>query len=697
MKTYALPKDQVTYNYRYFLPYAPEWGSEALCDQRLEELLAFCAEAKVDAVQFFVNTLPGTYYMPAHNAQEQRHWAEWMRDKVRPALEAAHVSYQLNFQMLLGASPCNLDMRDEYPWEFLVNQYGDESLGCACPLGPKFLSAMGEMLRLWASTGPDVVWIDDDFRMHNHGLATPRGDCDFYCYCPTHLAAFAKATGKAYGREELVAEVLRPGPPTELRRQWLDFLGQTMTEAAAWVGKEIQGVSPRTRLALMTSCPDVHSVEGRDWKGLLDALSGPYTPMTRPMCGVYTGTAVPVKQNVCTYKYMSQSMDCLTQLYGAEGVEFGPELENTRFTTWCKSVANSQYVMTLSQLLGASQITLSLNDLDGSPIEQEPTTAPLLRDGKPALQALAALNLRNWRKRGLVFLNDLRSARKAQVEDNAKMQDLGLLRDWEDVLLQCGVPAHHASCAAAAASGEVVALEGYTAWSPSDSELLKLLSGSLLLDADAAAVLRQRGFGEHLGVVAGERLPFAAMAEKYRDGVLPGVSGRVPHRGFKWRQLELAGATLSSELIDGKNRHWPGSALFENALGGRVATYASVGDFSYGTFGNHLRLAWLHGVLDWLAHGAFPALPLVPHHALCVVRERQGETLLALANLGTDALGECAFALPAPRGLKTVQALGGDGSWLEAEHTTTGQGKLELSLSHRLNVFEWLVLRLQFN
>jgi hypothetical protein len=33
IRIYELPKDKVTYNYRYFLPYAPEWGSEEFCNQ----------------------------------------------------------------------------------------------------------------------------------------------------------------------------------------------------------------------------------------------------------------------------------------------------------------------------------------------------------------------------------------------------------------------------------------------------------------------------------------------------------------------------------------------------------------------------------------------------------------------------------------------------------------------------------------
>jgi hypothetical protein len=697
MKVYDLPKDKVTYNYRYFLPYAPEWGDEEFCNQRLKELIVFCKDAKIDAVQFFVNTLPGTYYMPAHSAAEQPHWVEWMKNTVKPALEKINISCQLNLQMILGASSYNLDMRDEYEWDFLVNQYGDESLGCACPLSVKFREIMGKMLRLWATTNPDIVWIDDDFRMHNHGLVTPRGDCDFYCYCKTHLAEFAKFAGREYSREELVSEVLKPGAPSDLRIRWMDYLGQTMTETAAWMNRQIQDVSPKTRLALMTSCPDVHSVEGRDWKSLLNSLSGKYTPITRPMCGVYTGTTVPVKNNVCTYKYMSQSMDTLRQIYGDYGIEFGPELENTRFTTWSKSVANSRYVMILSQLLGAPQITLSLNDLDGSPISEEPTTVPLLHDTKPVLETLASLNLRKWQSRGVVFINDPQSARKFHLEDNAKMQDLGLRREWEDVLLQCGIPAYHTSCAKAAAGSDVVVLEGYTAWSPTNDELRKILSDAVLLDSDAAFVLQERGFGKYLGAHVEERQPFAVMAEKYKDSILPGICGRIPHRGFKWRKIECAGATLTSEFIDAKNRYYPGGIIFENSLGGRVAIYASIGDFSYGTFGSHLRVKWVREILAWLSRDKFPVLPQLPQHGLCVVRSNNDSLLIALANLGTDVLPELKFRVYSETSINDITILDKHGSWRKANTKTE---KIEstdiysITAKCNLNVFDWLIIKI---
>lgn len=696
MSVYVLPKARTTYNYRYFLPYAPEWGPAELCEQRLHELLEFCGEARIDAVQLFVNILPGTYYMPAHDAAEQAHYAAWIRELVVPALRRIGVSYQLNFQMLLGGHSHGLDMREDYDWEFLVDQHGAEAPGCACPLGERFREKMGGMLRLWAATGPDILWIDDDFRMHNHGTPA-RGECDFYCFCEVHLTAFARQVGRRYSREEIVAGLLKPGPPDPLRLAWLDFLGGTMTGTAAWINHCVQGTSPRTRLALMTSLPDVHSAEGRDWAGLLGALSGPYPPMTRPCAGLYNGTAMPVKANVCTYRFISQSMAVLDRILGAGHVEYGPELENTRFTTWCKSTGNSRYVLTLAALLGAPQITLSMHDLDGSPIAHEPTVAPLLRETKPRLEALAGLGLAGWRSGGVRFLDDELAARKVQLAAGARMQDLGLVREWEEVLLQCGIPACYAACGQAAAGGGVVALEGYTAWLPSNAELAAILAGAVLLDAEAAWVVQERGFGSSLGVRVGAQADFGCQSEQYREGIICQTEQRIPHRGNRWRQMELAGAELVSELIDARNRRHLGSVVFTNPGGGRIAVINSVGEMKGGFYGYHARLAWLHGLLAWLGRATFPVLPILPHHALCLVREQPGTRLIALANLGTDVIVQPRFRLPATPDPGRITHLDHLGRWLPAEVTLLpagSSGPCELSVACPLAVFDWLILRL---
>ena len=133
-------------------------------------------------------------------------------------------------------------------------------------------------------------------------------------------------------------------------------------------------------------------------------------------------------------------------------------------------------------------------------------------------------------------------------------------------------------------------LERYTAWCLSDREVRRILGRSALLDGGAAEVLQQRGFGRWLGVNVGAVAGYGAMAEQYDGGVLPGLAaGRAPHRGTQWHALRATAATVCSRFIDARDRWHVGSTIYANALGGRVAVYASVGDFAAGTFGKHVR------------------------------------------------------------------------------------------------------------
>lgn len=692
MQVYQLPKDRVIYNYRYFLPYAPEWGSQEMCNQRLDELVEYCKAAQLDAVQFFVNTLPATCYMPAHNATEQAHRANWMREVVAPALRSIGVSYQLNLQMLMGATTCGLDMRDEYEWEYLVSEYGDQNLGCACPLGPRFREIMGEMLRLWAWTDPDVLWVDDDFRMHNHGSML--GSPDYYCYCDLHLDAFAQRVGNRYSREELLAETLKPGEPTQLRMQWLDFLGDSMVECADWIRSEVQGKNPRTRLALMTSCPEVHAAEGRKWKEFMTALCGPYAPMTRPMGGIYTANNAPLKALASTYDYMHQSIEVLENTFGKGITDFGIEIENTRFTTWSKSVSCTQFQMTVSQLCGCTQATLSLNDLEGSPIMEEPTCVSMLTDIRPRLQALVDLNLNKWRPLGVSLLIDPNAAYKVCIDEPEGVGTLASGRTWPQILLEMGIPCKYVLPSQAADSKDVIALDRYSAWLPADSELEKMLSRNVFLDGAAADVVRRRGFGHLLGVEVGELHKTGEIAEKFIPDILPGVyEVRVPHRGFLWRELLATGAVVASEFIDPKDRRVPGSTYFENSAGGKIAVYAAIGDFSWGTFGSHARARWLRGVLRKLSGHTFEVLPVVSHHCLTIVRTHNNTTLIALANLGSDLIKNVEF-ITNIRSYGKLELLTKNGDWIPCAATVSLiDGAFRFDVDYSINVYDFLILR----
>jgi hypothetical protein len=125
------------------------------------------------------------------------------------------ISYQLNFQNFLGAVHGGGDFTEKMCWENIVDNKGNSALGVACPIGKTFREKTAKRLITWANTHPDIIWIDDDFRLHNHGASTlmqlqgKSGYTDYYCFCDNHINEFNKLHGTSFDRETLVKEMLK--------------------------------------------------------------------------------------------------------------------------------------------------------------------------------------------------------------------------------------------------------------------------------------------------------------------------------------------------------------------------------------------------------------------------------------------------------------------------------------------------------
>ncbi len=683
-------------SFRYFLPWAPAWGDQKFANQRLEELVRFGHEAGNDSVQFFVNTFRHSYYALPVDVASQQEWIDWMREVVAPRIRAEGFGFELNFQQLLGATTSNTDLRPLYKWkQFMVDHYGNTSQGSPCPEDPVYREEMAKMLRGWASTKPDIFWIDDDFRLHNHSTA------GMFCYCPLHLKKFAQLVGTEYTREEILAAVLQPGSPSAFRNQWLDFLGDSMAEFAQWISDQVHSQSPDTRLALMTSGTSIHSLEGRDWNKVLGNFAGKFKPLIRPTFGLYTGTTAPPKSASAGLTSIISQLQVVEQSLGENNCDFAPELENTRYTTWAKSVAHSTHSLILGQLMGLHTITAAVNDLDGSPLAEEPTTVSLFRNARPRMEAIAALNLKNWPVQGLVALSDKDIARKTHLAAKADYYDMAPGSHLESVFVQMGIPLNYKTAANAAAGGEVVLLEAGTVWNASDEELQKILFGSVLMTSGAARIICERGFAELLGVKVNHHRTQGIQSEEYLDDKLPGVTKiRVPHRGADWDELEILDSRIeiASSFCDMLGEKHIGTALFQNSRGGRVAVYAQNSDMQGGLFGSHARRRWLHGVLIWLSRGQFKALPVIPQHGISLLKKNlvnPGQWLYAFCNLGTDILSTFNLRWENVGTIRSISCLQKDGRWqrlkfsIKASHDGAGR---QIIFETNLHCYDWLVL-----
>jgi hypothetical protein len=213
----------------------------------------------------------------------------------------------------------------------------------------------------------------------------------------------------------------------------------------------------------------------------------------------------------------------------------------------------------------------------------------------------------------------------------------------------------------------------------SDDELKGFLSKSVLLDGAAAANLSRRGLSDFIGVSADSPEDWMVNVETINGDAINGkacareivisslISGQafrlIPDAGTNARILSGIGSRpfyMSPE----KDDMGPGLVLFENSLGGRVATFASALGFT--PFMNETRREQLFGVLGWLNRKHLPAVvdsdvDVFIMHGEIDSSAGVGE-LLAVFNLNMDSL-DCLTLRLGGAEPSEILMLKDDGTW----------------------------------
>ncbi|MBQ8606059.1 MAG: hypothetical protein IJ408_04920 [Clostridia bacterium] len=575
-----------TYIFRYYLPCEPTYPKE-VTQKRADALLEYCEKAGIDAVMLYVDLDPNWYYMP--DSLEHTKYYVPIVEGLGRRLEQKGISYQLNYQNLFGSWDGGSDLRHVNNWENFVDEEGLESWGVACSIGEKFRSIAGEKLSRWAATKPDVLWIDDDIRMSHHRASVrelwtgkiPAERMDFGCFCDKHIELFNKKVGKKYTREEIRDGILSGN---KLRREWLEFQGECANELCSWISDTVLSVSPDTKVAIMTSNPDTHSTEGRHWKEFLTNISGGKKPMLRPTFGPYVEKTSKLYFN--SYARYEQLKADLRATYGTD-VDFCPEIENTRFTRWAKSIAGTGYQLSLGAFLGSQNITLSIFDLDGCVLDEEPEFCELLTERKPFFDKMVSFGLWDFESEG-VGLITAPDRVKDMTHSVGNLKKLCLSRYWEEVLMLAGIPCKYI-IPDDFEKTESAVIDSYTVHLLRDDEIKILLSKKVLLDSVAAKVLCERGFGEYLGVKVGDKIPCIGGKEifdtlTHTDGSMVQAPLRI--EGGKWRELIPGGSKVLTRIVTPAGDKHPGFVCFENSLGGKVYVFAADGGTGDGFYSN---------------------------------------------------------------------------------------------------------------
>ena len=669
---------------RYHLRYQIHPGEERAATLREAETLAkACEDLEIAEVVLLLGA-EDVHDGHLTGAAEDR-WFDTAAE-VSGVLRACGLEVSLNPWVTVGhADRGRLDRLGFAPMVSPTGRLAQAQASFACPRWRAWLA--GHYGR-FAGLGFRVLWLEDDFRYHNHAPLDWGGGFE-----PLMLTRLSELTGEVVTRQRAVASLTQPGPPHPWRALLQQVWRTAQLEAAEVVRTEVERRSGgRAQLGLMSSRLDMHAVEGRDWRALFEALAIGGRAVHRPHFAWYSD--IPGRE-LSGQLWLLEGQRVLRP----PGVTSEPEIENWPYTAWAKSDLQTWSELTSAQFAGSDALLINAYpNQERRVVERYPRVGELLRRSRPALDWIAARYPREFESLGvgLPFRPDAAAHVHAHGGDLAE-----LLVDptpAADFLLRNGVPV-------TAGPAPVQAVFGVLAWAFDEHEVRALLSGGLLLDGVAAEVLCRRGFGPLLGVYVPELVareqrswPGPYAWELVTD---PALSAEIDLEHTRLsvnvqpalaRLEPLRGAEVWSEVQAADGTRWgAGRTAFRNELGGRVAVLAATAPDEL-PGGDEAR-ALLHRTVRYL-EGAAPRLPLVSGgpHLMPLWAQHAGTTRLAIANGSADPARPvvtlpCTPDRPAatllaplavPAAASVSASMSGDGRVLRAESELGHRGWLVL-------------------
>ncbi|MBQ5973176.1 MAG: hypothetical protein IJL69_03165 [Oscillospiraceae bacterium] len=163
----------------------------------------------------------------------------------------------------------------------IVGLRGKSPSDSFCPLDDGFSGAVCAHLTAVAGTGPDLIMIDDDFRLSN------RGDCG--CSCEAHLREYGRRVGRPVRREDVIPLAFS-GKPNAFRRAWMDLMGDTLRDFARRMRAAVDRADPSIRLGAC-ACMSVWDADGVDSLEIARILAGRNRPFLRLIGAAYWPTS----------------------------------------------------------------------------------------------------------------------------------------------------------------------------------------------------------------------------------------------------------------------------------------------------------------------------------------------------------------------------------------------------------------------
>lgn len=505
-------------SYEYSLRYAldPEKDNE----ERIAELILFCKEAQIDEVNFFIN----------HEEIGRGHISldetkEWMKASLdlKNRLAKEKIGFSLNPGITLMHGDRGRVVNPKLGIQTMVDQDGTQASAVACPGDPVWQQYIADTYALYASIEPDYLWLEDDFRHFNHKPVL------WGCFCEAHMNRYQERLGETISREDFVKQIIAPGEPTRTRQVYLDICREEMNETVSKIEHAVHNISPNTKLSLMTSQPEEHATEGRNWQEIFEKLSGNQPFVARPHLPSYNEVTPKVYNN--GFNRVSR---ITAHLLGDDSLLY-PELENYMYSRYAKSNQFSRFQLESSLILHPKGSTMNLFDMMGTGVVRDYHLQNMLAESKPFLSRISDLDLRVSEQKGIHVLYGTKGSYSIRTKKGENRQELIPREDsWLALLGAFGmssIPATYSE----KIKNQIVAVSGQYLRQLTSAEIRHLFAHNfLLLDGESVAVLVERDLGELIHAEACEWLAVRSGHQSYEQ-----VDNGTSYCGVKEARLTL--------------------------------------------------------------------------------------------------------------------------------------------------------------
>lgn len=567
------------------------------------------------------------------------------------------------------------------PFQYITGIDGSVSNTTPCPLDSAFQNTFSNYVQTVVRIArPSIIQFEDDYEL------SWQPPISFGCFCPLHLDAFSKITGKNYTREELMTIFKTvTSESIKLRKAWAALSKESLIQLAKSVRNKIDAVAPETRISLCQS--GMADFDGDFTKDLTQALAGKTRPLTRLYGTNYSSFEdISLPQTVFHVLFSKQHLP--------DFFECMHESDTYPHTRFFMSASKLKSLMTVAFSYGLDNVLIYPTQYLDNPIEEK-GYVEVFRDEHLRFNTIKK-EIKECQLDGCEIIYKPEGHTVVPYTEGAPGSPFN---DWVRVLGRFGIPY-------TSKNGNVKLVSGNIAKTLNDEEINDLLKGGLLLDGYAANILYERGWGASLGVNIKPREKLNFCYEGIRDSnKIKNIEGKLmynlafaPAGNERSAFYEMGPINENVEIVtdfldENENPVIPGLIRFQNKQGGKVAiiAYDLRGNSSSSIF-NYKKKELIKQTIEWLGDTLLPIFVKNNPNVFCIANKSlSGKYMIAtIISLCADPFNQLIIDISPEFRNSKIEILQSSGKW---ELVKTERNNNEITIKNSFLYLSPIVLK----